>query len=662
MALRTFSSLPSSPFRISARVTADGVDIGAIVIARADALETVTASDVTCHVLCDSVTVTASATDAHGTKVKTSAFTIEPATVTNWWDSLSCAQKSDAVAVRPKGNERAVGPDYCRTYASLVPGAKTVVDRTFGERYGVGRDYFDATSAFEITSSGKEVIEDKIRLSAKDNAPLGRYLLLAEAQAGGVTKSGLATVTIAPRPAQDDMGPLFTQASVTATKLRVTFNKELDTGSAPAGSAFRVTATRYGTVRTINGTGTVALAARPNLRDISVTLASGVRHGETVTVTYTRPSQNPLQDRDRNTVRSFSNRPVTNPTPMTPTFSNGHVWLAGNGVTLEFSGDLDLGSVPAGSAFVVRAAKYDTARTLNGTGTVRISNNTVRVNLNGTVRHGEKVTVNYTVPSQNPLQDRVGNEVESFTNGRLSNNIRPDTSDQTGPTFASAEVSKTTLKVTFNEHLDPKSQTAGSAFEVRATRSGSTRTIAGIGTVKTSRFGQNPISRQHVRVPNDFAEVTLESSVFRGETVTVSYTKPDDDPLKDDSYRRNDVLNFTGQSVTNNTPLPTPIRTDISITGSGPFPTVDYGKVIITFDQAMDATSRPAASAFTVTSKLPPRRSVLTGKLYDFDRVKTHTVTGTPTISGSNVTLNLDSVIGGAFQVRYNKPTSPSAS
>ena len=148
----------------------------------------------------------------------------------------------------------------------------------------------------------------------------------------------------------------------------------------------------------------------------------------------------------------------------------------------------------------------------------------------------------------------------------------------------------------------------------------------------------------------------MESSVFRGETVTVSYTKPDDDPLKDDSYRRNDVLNFTGQSVTNNTPLPTPIRTDISITGSGPFPTVDYGKVIITFDQAMDATSRPAASAFTVTSKLPPRRSVLTGELYDFARVKTHTVTGTPTISGSNVTLNLDSVIGGAFQVMYNKP------
>ena len=199
LAALAIDNLPDSTFRVSVRVTADGVNIGTIAIARVGPLETVTATATAdpCYVPCDGVTIMATATDTHGTKVNTSAFTVKPATATNWWESLSCVQKNDAV--RPTQDEPAVGPDdatspYCRTYASLQAGAQTAVDRAFGQRYG------DVTEAFDITASGKAVVDSEVMFTALDDPPRGRYLLLATAQAGAVTKTDFVVITIAPRP------------------------------------------------------------------------------------------------------------------------------------------------------------------------------------------------------------------------------------------------------------------------------------------------------------------------------------------------------------------------------------------------------------------------------------------------------------------------------
>ncbi|MCY3634511.1 MAG: SwmB domain-containing protein [bacterium] len=344
-----------------------------------------------------------------------------------------------------------------------------------------------------------------------------------------------------------------------------------------------------------------------------------------------------------------------------PLFSIG--WVNGDRLTLEFNEDLDTGSAPKGSAFAVRATRYGTTRTLNGTGTAAIStapfSQFMRVTLNGSVRHDETLTVNYTAPSQNGLQDAAGNRVPSFTGQRVSNNT-PRPSDTTPPAFSSAEVSKTTLRVTFNEELFRKLGTAGSAFEVSATRNGTARTIAGTELIKTGTVVVTSSGRGYL-APTAVAEVTLASAVFRGETVSVSYTKPSQSPLKDEAG--NEVQSFAGRSATNNTPLPT-------ATGTGPGQARDASginrllanQVAITFDQGLDATSRPAASAFIVTSTI-------------FDRTGTHTVTGSATITagvvpraipghepigpGSTVTLQLDRGIHApaCFTVKYIKPT-----
>ena len=75
--------------------------------------------------------------------------------------------------------------------------------------------------------------------------------------------------------------------------LTVYFNGILSTRSVPASSAFtvRVTPAGGGNERTISGTGTVAISHA----FATVTLASAVAEGETVTVSYAKPAANPLQ-------------------------------------------------------------------------------------------------------------------------------------------------------------------------------------------------------------------------------------------------------------------------------------------------------------------------------------------------------------------------------
>ena len=635
------------------RVTADGVNIGTIVIARASALETVTASDVTCYAPCDSVTVKASATDTNGSKVNTSAFTMKPATATNWWDSLSCEQKNDAVS--PEGDEPAVGPDdatspYCQAYASLGPGAKTVVDRTFGERYGPGRDYYDATSAFEITSSGKAVAEDKIRLIAKDNAPLGRYLLLAEARLGGVTKSDLVTVTVAQRPAQVHFAPFLagcgscpdapTGYAEPGIRGEITVHwTPATTGRAATSWHIRYTRVTHES-NPFNQPQNVTHVTRPaSARSYTI---SGLEPGVSYAVLIMGWGGDGYGDA---AVASLAAGAV--PLPGPPFFD---ARVTGDILRIRIRGDLDTGSRPLGSAFEVTASQYGVTRTINGSRVpkrsvlypdtildpVRIMDASfanfrfmyVYVMLTESVRRGETVTVSYTRPTQNPLQDRSGNRhTYSFSNKPVANHTRRDSSDTTPPTFTSAEVKKpsdrfavteTTLLVTFNQELDIEAAgTAGSAFSVTVTNpnTNAARTIEGKGTVGTGE--RNNLG---YLVPNAVANVTLDGRILRRETVTVSYTQPSENPLQDENG--NAVATFTGRTVSNNVPLPMATRAQVMPNGQS-----QYNRLIVTFDQELDDNSSPA-SAFVMTSRYTLTRPIDGAQV---EREHTHTGTGTPT-------------------------------
>ena len=109
----------------------------------------------------------------------------------------------------------------------------------------------------------------------------------------------------------DAAPPTFASAAVDGTALTVTLNELLNWRSSPVGSAFTVSATPSGgSARTIAGTGTVAISGKA----VTVTLASAVASGETVTVAYTKPASGSVQDAAGNPLATFTGRSVTNNT------------------------------------------------------------------------------------------------------------------------------------------------------------------------------------------------------------------------------------------------------------------------------------------------------------------------------------------------------------
>ena len=315
--------------------------------------------------------------------------------------------------------------------------------------------------------------------------------------------------------------PDFSSASVNGRMLTVTFDRALDAGSAPSGSAFVVTATQGGTTRTIAGTGTSSISGNT----ATVTLAGAVAHGETVTVSYTRPATNPLQDMAGGEAPSFTDQTVTNNTPDTtsPAFTSATV--DGTSLTVTFAEALDPASAPAGTAFRVRATPPSgRARTIAGTGTASISDMTVTVTLANAVASDERVTVTYTSPRANPVQDPSGNAVPNFSNRPVTN--------ATQTALVSARVAGPELILTFNGALDAGTATPGRSF--RVTEQGNpVQTIRGTGTAS--------VSGATVTVP-------LDRSVKFDKTITVSYTSRSSNPLR--NFGGVKVPSFNGRLVT----------------------------------------------------------------------------------------------------------------
>ena len=297
--------------------------------------------------------------------------------------------------------------------------------------------------------------------------------------------------------------PMFSAASVNGTTLTVTFDLALDTGSRPAGSAFRVSATPPGgTARTIAGTGTATVSGMT----AAVPLGEAVVHGEALTVSYTAPGVNPLQDAAGNDAFGFTNQPADNDTPDTapPTATDATVY--GNTLTVTFNEALDAGSRPAGSAFRVSATPLDGApRDIDGTGAAVIAGMSATVTLDEAVPHGEAVTVSYTAPGANPIQDAAGNDAANFSGFGAANDT-PAEPDTTPPALWSATAQGSVVVLTYSETLDPGRTPSPTLFKV---------TVAG-----------QPRTVTDVEIRGGAVVLTLASAVAEGQAVRLTYEVP----------------------------------------------------------------------------------------------------------------------------------------
>ena len=190
--------------------------------------------------------------------------------------------------------------------------------------------------------------------------------------------------------------------------------------------------------------------------------------------------------------------------------------------------------------------------------------------------------------------------------------VNDDAQDSTAPVLTAATVDAATLTLTYDEALDADSTPAASAYTV--TVDGATRAVSGVA------------------VSGSAVTLTLSSAVTFGQTVTLDYAVPDSNPIRDAAG--NAAAALTDQPVANETRDTTaPVLTAA---------TVDGATLTLTYDEALDADSTPAAAAYTVTVAGTARA-----------------VSGVA-VSGSAVTLTLSSAVtfGQAVTLDYAVPDS----
>ena len=118
-----------------------------------------------------------------------------------------------------------------------------------------------------------------------------------------------AKVSVSLRAGSADVGPILQEATVNGDTMELVFDEDLKTSSVPAGTAFTVQVA--GSDRSLVNTDPVAVSGRT----VTLTLASAVSYREAVTVAYTKPGSNPLEDTGGNDADNFAATTVENETP-----------------------------------------------------------------------------------------------------------------------------------------------------------------------------------------------------------------------------------------------------------------------------------------------------------------------------------------------------------
>ena len=322
----------------------------------------------------------------------------------------------------------------------------------------------------------------------------------------------------------DTVVPTRASLTVDRTALVVTFNENLDTSSTPAASSFSVNGGQGPTVSSVSLSGKAA----------TLTLATAVSQGATVTLSFTQPSTNKLKDVAGNEAAGFSGVSVTNNTDTTApsvTFSpansartnakSSDLTLTFNEAVYKDANGAEFGASDLESLIELKVTD-DNGNTIGFSASINDANTIVTVNPSSDLADGDVY-----VEVGSGFYDADGNQVSS-TNATF-------TVDTVVPTISTAAVKGTALTVTFSEDVRTTPLPAATAFVL----------AVDAGTAPTA---------SSVSITGKTATVTLGTAVTETQTVTLRYVKPGANPLQD--LAGNDLATTaqnTPVSVTNNT-------------------------------------------------------------------------------------------------------------
>ncbi len=400
------------------------------------------------------------------------------------------------------------------------------------------------------------------------------------------TSYGALTPITTPGPA-----PKVSGVTAVAYTIAIDFDRALDASTVPATSAF-----------TVNGFTTTVRKVVIASRKVTLHVVPPVprwQHADSLSLslTYTPPSTNSLRTPAPSAyVAAFDRRSIS--------VNNGKLVVSdlavdGAAVALTFRVDIDENREPSLDQFKICAEETTSDSSCTDATNIEISGKVVTVTFPSTALvAGTTVWLRY---SGTRLRGSSGSrtEVRAIENHRI---VLPSTA---APTLSSGAADGATVVLTFDSALDGTAVPTASTFEVNGTAASA------------------------VAISGSQVTLTLASAIAEGAAVSVEYTATGTTKLQGANGVA--VATFTS-SVTNNTDTaPAPASTS-----------VNAAELSITFDQALDTASVPAASDFAVSVN-----------------AATATVSAVA-LAGSTASLTLASAVDAddAVTVSYTQPTA----
>lgn len=350
--------------------------------------------------------------------------------------------------------------------------------------------------------------------------------------------------------------------NTTPSQVEITYDHSLSTVT-PATSAFEVK---------VNSIARSVSSLSISGQNVYLNLSGPVLYGDVISLSYTKPSTNPLTCTAGTQAESFTGKAVTNLIQAVVAPLN-YVSSSIKNISpsqIEVVYDQALSSVaPSLSAYEVKVNSV-----VRSISSLSVSGQNVFLGLSSPVVYGDVITISYTKPSVNPLSATNGAQADSFTGKSVTNLVQAPAPVYTGAVVNNDSPSK--ILVTYDVNLANVVPSA-SAF--------------------VSRVNGVTAAIQTVSVLNNTVTLTLASALHYKDTITVSYTQPATNPVQ--SVNGGLATSFSNKAVTNN----------ILQSSTG-------GDVVID-DSKINITPNPSRGYIRVTDFVPGSQ-VAVLRLYDF--------------------------------------------
>ena len=206
----------------------------------------------------------------------------------------------------------------------------------------------------------------------------------------------------------DRAAPALASAAVAGDRLVLVYDKALDKNSTPSPEDF--SAAVAGSPRAVTDVSVAGMA-------VTLTLASKVTTGQTVTLSYTAPDTGAIRDWVGNAAAGFADEIVTDDVSV-PALTGAAV--SGIRLVLTYDEALDENSTPLPGDFSVAVAGSP-----QGVSGVSVAGTTVTLTLGSAVLAGQTVTLSYTIPDTGAIRDLVGNAAVALADVAVANDTDP---------------------------------------------------------------------------------------------------------------------------------------------------------------------------------------------------------------------------------------------